>query len=164
MKDKQVERNIDSWRKMIKATQECDYEGFTRQSTDTYFCHGPGKGIDTEATDKEKTREEKLKEKNAIETGLNAFSNPKFTNEMFGVGDRVTNYWVFEGVHDRGEYKGVKPTGNRVKFSGIAIGRFENGKLAEEWEYWDELTMYKQLGVLPENASSLSPASWKGQL
>jgi predicted ester cyclase len=38
--------------------------------------------------------------------------------------------------------------GKKVNFSGVAIIRTRNGKIAESWNYFDFLTMYQQLGYL----------------
>jgi len=71
--------------------------------------------------------------KNALGTsqGLSDFH---ITNRMFGEGDRVVNFWQMEGVHT-GEYCGQPPSGKKVRFTGIAISSFRNGKQLEEWEY-----------------------------
>ena len=37
--------------------------------------------------------------------------------------------------------------GKTVKFNGIAIARYENGKLIEAWNAFDFLSMYTQLGL-----------------
>ncbi|WP_207512420.1 ester cyclase [Longitalea luteola] len=37
-------------------------------------------------------------------------------------------------------------TGRRVNFSGLALVRIENGKIAEAWNHFDFLNMYQQLG------------------
>ncbi len=37
-------------------------------------------------------------------------------------------------------------TGTPVKFSGLALIRIENGKIAEAWNHYDFLNMYQQLG------------------
>jgi predicted ester cyclase len=36
--------------------------------------------------------------------------------------------------------------GKDVNFSGLAIGRFKDGKIVEGWNAFDFLSMYKQLG------------------
>jgi predicted ester cyclase len=41
------------------------------------------------------------------------------------------------------------PTGNPVQFEGMTIVRAENGKLVEGWNCFDFLSMYQQLGWVP---------------
>src|SRR5829696_4011128 len=53
------------------------------------------------------------------------------------------------GTH-QGEFRGVTPTGNRIKVTGIGIFRFsEEGKVVESWDNFDQLGMMQQLGVIP---------------
>lgn len=46
-----------------------------------------------------------------------------------------------------GELLGQSPTGKRVSFRGVQIGRFENGKLVERWGSSAKLGMLSQLGL-----------------
>jgi predicted ester cyclase len=66
-------------------------------------------------------------------------------------GDLVATRWVATGTH-RGELMGAAPTGERSIFSGIAIQRFEGGKVVESWSNWDTLGMFLQLGVAERRA------------
>ena len=63
-------------------------------------------------------------------------------------GDRDVVRWTARGVHS-GEYLGVPATGRRLEQTGINIGRFENGRIVEEWSRADDVGMLRQLGVLP---------------
>jgi predicted ester cyclase len=42
------------------------------------------------------------------------------------------------------------PTGRQIELKGITIHRIEGGKIVEEWESFDKLSMMKQLGFAPE--------------
>lgn len=53
------------------------------------------------------------------------------------------------GTHT-GDSLGMAASNKRVDFPGIAIGRIENGKIAEGWNCFDFLTCYQQIGVLPQ--------------
>jgi predicted ester cyclase len=50
------------------------------------------------------------------------------------------------GKHS-GDHLGFKATNNPVQFTGIAITRIENGKIAEAWNEFDFTEMNKQLGL-----------------
>jgi predicted ester cyclase len=52
-------------------------------------------------------------------------------------GNRVTSRFVVSGMH----------RGKRVRFNGITISRFENGRIVEDWSVTDTLGMLRQLGV-----------------
>ncbi len=53
--------------------------------------------------------------------------------DMIAEGDRVVVRGTFTAIHDRGEWLGLAPTGNRVTTTTIAIFRVEEGKIAELW-------------------------------
>ena len=72
---------------------------------------------------------------------------------QFGDGDYVATRFTVHGRHE-GEFLGAPPTGRDVSFGGITISRFEDGRLVEEWEEIDALTLLGRLGVLPAPAPS----------
>jgi carboxymethylenebutenolidase len=45
---------------------------------------------------------------------------------------------------------GVPPTGRRVVTDQVAIVQFRDGKVCGERIYWDQLSVLRQVGVLPE--------------
>lgn len=47
---------------------------------------------------------------------------------------------------------GVPPTHRRVEIPLVAIVRFRDGKLAHEHIYWDQASVLKQIGLLPDPA------------
>ena len=61
-------------------------------------------------------------------------------------GDYVVGRWTAEGTH-RGSWGPVAATGRSVRFSGVNIFRFESGKVAEIWNYRDDLGLMQQLEV-----------------
>jgi len=63
-------------------------------------------------------------------------------------GDKVVTRWIGSGIH-QGELMRIAPTGNQVRVNGITISRIEDGKIAEEWENYDALSMMQQLGAIP---------------
>lgn len=74
------------------------------------------------------------------------FSDISIKNDLFGAGDRAVNHFQISGTHD-GEWAGIAPTGRKICFSGIAISRFKEGRIIEEWEFCDEMTLLRQLGA-----------------
>jgi predicted ester cyclase len=57
------------------------------------------------------------------------------------------------GTH-RDEFMGIAPTGKHVMFTGIAIFRVEEGKIAELWQNLDTLGLLQQLGAIPQMAQA----------
>lgn len=43
----------------------------------------------------------------------------------------------------------IPPTGKKVKIRGLQISKFKDGKMVERWGSSDELTLLKQIGVIP---------------
>jgi predicted ester cyclase len=52
-------------------------------------------------------------------------------------------------THALGE---MAPTGRQVQLASTIIYRFEGGSVVEEWEIFDKLGMYQQLGKAPSAA------------
>jgi len=69
-------------------------------------------------------------------------------------GDRVASRWTGSGTH-AGPLAlpglSLPPTGRPIAFSEIRIDRFEGEHIAESWFIPDRLTLWQQLGVLPES-------------
>src|SRR5918995_1758364 len=54
-------------------------------------------------------------------------------DQMAAEGDRVVSRLITSGVHDRGEFMGLAPTGKEYEMTVIVIHRIEEAKIAEEW-------------------------------
>ena len=48
-----------------------------------------------------------------------------------------------------GPLGGIAPTGRKVRLASTIIYRFNQARVVEEWEIFDKLGMYQQLGVTP---------------
>ena len=66
-------------------------------------------------------------------------------NETFIEGDRLIVFATMTGTNTEplGE---VGATGEAVRMDGIYVFRIENGRIAEEWTYFNLLSYYQQLG------------------
>jgi predicted ester cyclase len=49
--------------------------------------------------------------------------------DQIAEGNKVITRVTFRGTH-RGDYRGIAPTGKQIKYSGIAIDRIVDGKVA----------------------------------
>src|SRR3954467_848115 len=63
---------------------------------------------------------------------------------------------LFTGTHS-GPFRGLPPTGRKVRFSGLEINRMADGRVAEHWFQLDTLTLFEQLGLLVVPGPRLLP-------
>jgi predicted ester cyclase len=66
--------------------------------------------------------------------------------DVIAQGDKVVIRATNRGTHE-GEFLGIPPTGKKVEYTGILIGRFVDGKLAEGWSEVNILGINMQLGM-----------------
>lgn len=86
--------------------------------------------------------------KEYIETYKKAFPNTSFeVHDMFVDGDVVITHFTWRATHE-GELEGIEATGNTIESPGMTINRFEDGKAVEDINYWDNLDVFQQLGVV----------------
>ena len=70
--------------------------------------------------------------------------------DVIAEGDKVVSRWTIRGTH-QGEIEGFgPPTGKQIELEGITISRIEGGKIVEEWNRYDNLSLLQQLGLAPE--------------
>ncbi len=74
-------------------------------------------------------------------------------DQQFTDGDYVATRLTLRGRHD-GNLMGTPPTGNEVVFTGITISRCEGGRIVEEWELTDTVSLLGQIGALGEMAQA----------
>jgi steroid delta-isomerase-like uncharacterized protein len=65
-------------------------------------------------------------------------------------GDKVVSRWTIRGTHQGETEEFGPPTGKQIELEGITIHRIEGGKIVEEWERYDNLSVMQQLGLVPE--------------
>ncbi|HEY94317.1 MAG TPA: ester cyclase [Dehalococcoidia bacterium] len=68
--------------------------------------------------------------------------------KILGEGDMVVIFYTIRGTF-KNELMGIPPTGKQFELNEAVLSRFENGKQAEVWVYYDTLTFYRQLGINP---------------
>ncbi|MEO5681254.1 MAG: ester cyclase [Chitinophagaceae bacterium] len=80
---------------------------------------------------------------------LTGFSDITFTiKDVFGMGNKLVKYWNFKGTHT-GVFFGIPATSKKVDIDGVTLVRMENGKIAEERDFLDNLEFMQQLGLIP---------------
>ena len=86
-----------------------------------------------------------------VSTFLGAFPDLQATVEdAVAEGDKIVTRYTIRGTH-RGETEEFgPPTGRQIELEGITIHRIEDGKIVEEWERYDNLSIMQQLGLVTE--------------
>jgi steroid delta-isomerase-like uncharacterized protein len=82
---------------------------------------------------------------------ISAFPDLNVTVEdVIAEGEQVVTRWTIRGTHQGEIEEFGPPTGKQIELEGITIHRIEDGKIAEEWERFDNLSIMQQLGLVPE--------------
>ncbi len=88
---------------------------------------------------------------------LTGFSDIEFTIlDAIGQGDRLVKHWNFKGTHT-GEFFGIPASGNKLNLSGTTLVTMKDGKIAKEQDFFDVMSMVKQLTAGDVNADETSP-------
>ena len=59
-------------------------------------------------------------------------------------GDKVVTRWTVTGTQ-RADLPGIPNRGKSFRVGGITISRVANGRIAEEWQVWDDAGLRRQL-------------------
>ena len=89
---------------------------------------------------------------------LNAFPDAQFTvqNEVVS-GEWAVQQFTFEGTHEdtlSGPDGDIPATHRRLKGRGADVFRVVDGKIAEEYLYFDQVQVLTQLGLMSEPAAA----------
>jgi steroid delta-isomerase-like uncharacterized protein len=86
-----------------------------------------------------------------LNTYLSAFPDMHVSvEEVIAEGDKAVTRWTIRGTHQGELEEFGPPTGRQIEIKGITIHRIEDGKIAEEWERYDNLSIMQQLGLASE--------------
>ena len=85
-----------------------------------------------------------------LEAMAKNYINPEINHyEIIAEGDYVMIRWDMAFDHTQ-DLPGIPATGKRISnLHGIDLFRMENGKIAEFWQYYNEMAFMQQLGVIP---------------
>ncbi len=70
--------------------------------------------------------------------------------DVIAEGDKVVTRVTIRGTHQGEVEEFGPPTGRRVEVQGLSLHRIEDGKIVEEWNSYDNLSILQQLGLAPE--------------
>ena len=84
--------------------------------------------------------------KEVVQSWLKGFPDLRVDNDIIiSENDLVCIQWRAKGTH-HGEFKGRKPTGNPVSYSGATVYRIKDSKIIEYWAYLDMQHLLSQIG------------------
>jgi predicted ester cyclase len=69
-------------------------------------------------------------------------------DQLIAEGDIVVERFTASGTHS-GELMGAQPTGKTITLAGIQIFRIGGDKIVERWGRLDEVSLLRQLGLIP---------------
>ncbi len=70
--------------------------------------------------------------------------------DVISEGDNAVTRYTIRGTHQGEIEEFGPPTGRQIALQGITMHRIEDGKIVEEWERYDNLSVMQQLGLAPE--------------
>ena len=80
-----------------------------------------------------------------------AFPDMTITVEdVVAEGDKVVTRVTLRGTHQGETEQFGPPTGRQVEGTGMTMHRIEGGKIVEDWDSYDNLSLLQQLGLAPE--------------
>ncbi len=75
------------------------------------------------------------------------------THNLMADGDKIIMDFSLQGAH-KGEFMGMPATGKNFRIRGLIVSRFKEGKITEDWEILDLMTLLNQLEAIPGAALS----------
>ena len=83
-----------------------------------------------------------------METMLQGFPDNQIDlKEATGDGQMVAFHYQIQGTH-KGNLGPLEPTNEQAKIDACYFGRIEDGKIAEAWYQFDQLSLMVQLGLI----------------
>jgi steroid delta-isomerase-like uncharacterized protein len=137
-----LEEQLQQQRQIVRAIFEqgwnqADFAGVQALIAEQARFHIRGQTSPTNARDLERI----------VSVWHRAFPDFRFViQDMLAQGDRVAVRLMLTGTHQE-VWQNIPPTGRYIEVSTAMFLRFEDGKVAEIWEVYDEYGMRNQLGV-----------------
>jgi predicted ester cyclase len=123
----------------------CDVEGLAEVTDPDVFDHG--------RRPEEPSGFEGIKR--TMQWLATVFSDQRWEiHHVIGDGDLVAVHGTHHGRHT-GNLFGIPPTGRDVAYPYVHILRFHDGRATEHWGVRDDMTLMRQLGVLPAQQSGV---------
>ena len=84
--------------------------------------------------------------------GLAFTDTTRTVHELLAFDDRAVMRITTESTHS-GEFRGIPPTGRRVRFTALVLYRFRDGRICESWTELDLAGLLQQL-TAPEASAA----------
>jgi len=132
--DAEVQKNMDNFTKLwnggdIGLVDSLYIENCIRHNADLGDAKGP----------------EEIKE--FVKWVYTAYPDFKVTfDEPMKFKDRIVTTFKATATNDGPLGENMPPTGKKMSFNGIGVIKIENGKVIEEWVYYNSQVIYNQLG------------------
>jgi len=137
----QINANKELIREFARAINNSDWDAFDLLLTDEFNRHSQTSPVEINS------REAFVGLQEAF---FKSCPDQKITLHMLiAEGDKVAAYATYSGTQT-GQLGDLPPTGKSMESMFMTIFRIEDGRIAEIWVEWDNLTMLKQLGHFPE--------------
>ncbi|MBN8663625.1 MAG: ester cyclase [Chitinophagales bacterium] len=129
-----VEKLFAAWNShRPQEVMECYHEEFRRQDVSNHLSYN---------------KQTLLK---VVQSYLYAFPDVSFyIDEVVDNEERIVVCWTATG-HHRGKIMNIPPTGKYISFNGVSILHIQNELIMKVWYLWDEASMLRQMGLLPES-------------
>ena len=133
-----------------------------RDTWERVFPSGDVDGLDALVADDVVQRGQRPDEASGLD-GLKAtmrwlatvFSDQRWEiHDLVAEGPIVVCRLTHHGRHT-GDLMGMPPTGRTVAYQYVHFFRFDQGKVVEQWSVRDDMTLMRQLGVIPEPARAV---------
>ena len=152
IRDSVVERNEQQWRAFLqKKFDTQDFSTLFDVVSPKWHWHAPA-GVEID-----------LSEPGAVANFVDdliatkkCFPDITFHSQVFGEGNRLLYHVVCEFTHSA-EMFGVPATGKVIRQNNLAVCYCDQqGRVAKEWEIYDMLSVYKQLGVIHNDSQDIN--------
>jgi steroid delta-isomerase-like uncharacterized protein len=137
--ERQEEKNKTTARLFVEEVlNQGKLENYAQFHTTDFVAHGAGRDFSL-AQDMAAAREERT-----------ALPDMRFAvNHLVAEQDLVAVHWVMWGTNSQ-PGMGLPATGKKIRISGMTLFRFKGGKIIEEWNAYDMLSVLKQAGLWSE--------------
>jgi hypothetical protein len=133
--------------KVLKIWNEADFSAASDLYAPGYVRHHPTPSANVTFDDF----------KNTVTTLHDSFPDCSFTfNDTLVENDKIIVFATFAGTNT-GPLEDLPQTGKKAKVSGVYVFRIAEGKIAEEWTYFNLLSYYQQLGFTLTPPSPSNP-------
>ena len=135
----QTEQNKAIVRRNYETADKNDLTTFSEQLAPDLVLHYPGMPGPL-------NREALIQMMNVMFSGLT--QRQHVFEDQIAEDDKVATRLTLHAVHT-GEFQGMPATGKQIGVPQTTIHRIQNGKIVEVWVSSDDISMMKQLGLMP---------------